>query len=78
MQIDPSSQSSGGQYLIKLSVPDHEKDGLYSGMYVNVFIPIKKVVTTGNINNTVLVPTSALINKDQLTGIYTICKLPAF
>lgn len=71
-QIDPSSQSSGGQYLIKLSVPDQEKDGLYSGMYVNVFIPHKKITTIDNVNNTVLVPTSALINKDQLTGIYTI------
>lgn len=72
-QISQSSQSSGGQYLIKISIPDNEKKGIYSGMYVNVNIPVKEIAkTTAAGENNILVPIESIINKDQLTGLYTI------
>ena len=72
-QINPSSQFTGGQYIIKVKIPDNEKTGLYAGMYVTVSIPVKEpavaVKTTGN---SVMVPLSSIEHKDQLTGLYTI------
>lgn len=70
-EISQSSQFTGGQYLIKINIPDNEKDGLYAGMYVNVAIPVAHADTTANAV-AVLVPKNALITKDQLTGLYTI------
>lgn len=72
-QISQSSQSSGGQYIIKISIPDSEKKQVYAGMYVNVNIPVKDPVQTASANeNNILVPAESIINKDQLTGLYTI------
>lgn len=65
-----STSSIGGQYTIKISLPANMHQSLYSGMYVNVFIPVKK--SPAGVNAQVLVPGSALVEKDQLTGIYTI------
>ncbi len=71
-QINQSSQFTGGQYLIKITIPDNEKLGLYAGMYASI-----SLVTTNNpkaitADNTVLVPVSSIENKNQLTGLYTI------
>lgn len=71
-QISMSSQFTGGQYLIKVSIPDNEKKGLYAGMYANVSIPVKQAVVQKNTGNAVLVPVTCIENKDQLTGLYTI------
>jgi RND family efflux transporter MFP subunit len=70
-EISPSSQFTGGQYLMKLSIPEKEKKELYAGMYVNVFIPVTGKTTKEN-TAAILVPLSSLVNKDQLTGVYTI------
>ncbi len=74
-EISPSSQLTGGQYEIKLSIPEKDKKDLYAGMYVNVFIPFsgdKKAGTPAAAEETVLVPTASLVQQDQLTGLYTI------
>lgn len=72
-QISQSSQSSGGQYIIKISIPDNEKKSVYAGMYVNVNIPVKGLVQTVSAGEDhILVPVESIINKDQLTGLYTI------
>lgn len=68
-EVSPSSQFSGGQYMIKVNIPDQEKTGLYSGMYVSVSIPVAKGSGGDAIT---LVPTSSIVYKDQLTGIYTL------
>jgi hypothetical protein len=68
-EISPSAQFSGGQYSIKVSLPENEKTGVYSGMYVTITI---HGIGTDTTNNNVLVPSSAIVNKDQLTGLYTI------
>ncbi len=71
-QINPSSQFSGGQYIIKLNIPDAYKKGLYAGMYATVTIPTTSVSTTSNNDNTIWVPLGSIIKKDQLTGLYSI------
>ncbi len=71
-QINQSSQFTGGQYIIKVSIPDNEKKGLYAGMYANVVIATKQTVVVKETTNSVLVPLSSIEHKDQLTGLYTI------
>lgn len=71
-EISPSSQFSGGQYLVKFSIPEKEKKDLYAGMYVNVSIPVSSGMETTQNDAVILVPVNSLIHKDQLTGLYTI------
>jgi RND family efflux transporter MFP subunit len=69
IQINPSSAFTGGQYIIKVNIPDKEKQGLYAGMYAGLSIDAEK---NKKPSNSVLVPVSAIVNKYQLTGLYTI------
>jgi RND family efflux transporter MFP subunit len=71
-QINQSSQYTGGQYIIKVAIPDKDKTGLYAGMYANVVIPLKEAVAVKVTGNSVMVPLSSIEHKDQLTGLYTI------
>jgi RND family efflux transporter MFP subunit len=71
-QINQSSANSGGQYLIKVNIPDNEKQGLFAGMYANIAIPLTQAVKTANSSEQVMIPVSAVEHKDQLTGLYTI------
>lgn len=68
-EINPSSQFTGGQYMVKITIPADQQKGLYSGMYVNAFIPTESKMET---TNAVMVPKSSIIHRDQLTGIYTV------
>lgn len=68
-EISPSSQFSGGQYRIKVNIPDSEKTGLYSGMYASVSIQASGKTTA---SNKLLIPFSAIIYRDQLAGLYTV------
>jgi RND family efflux transporter MFP subunit len=70
VQINPSSQFTGGQYMVKINIPENAKKDLYAGMFASVNIPVRD---TAQINNgSVLVPLSALVYRDELTGIYTV------
>ncbi|MBL0068308.1 MAG: efflux RND transporter periplasmic adaptor subunit [Chitinophagaceae bacterium] len=71
VQLNPSSQFTGGQYIVKISIPDDAKKDLYSGMFVNVSIPVKPGVARGT-ENKVMIPVSAIVNRDELTGVYTV------
>ncbi|MES1226054.1 MAG: efflux RND transporter periplasmic adaptor subunit, partial [Bacteroidota bacterium] len=71
-QVNPSSQFSGGQYNIKVSIPDTEKKGLYAGMYTTVFIPVKQPGINQLPANGVMVPLSSIEHKGQLTGLFTV------
>jgi RND family efflux transporter MFP subunit len=70
-QLNPSSQFTGGQYIVKISIPEGEKKSLYSGMFVNVSIPVahKTAISKPDV---VMVPQSAIVNRDELTGVYTV------
>lgn len=71
-QVNQSSQYTGGQYIIKVSIPDTEKNGLYAGMYANVSIEAKETLPVTTTGTSVMVPVASLVHKDQLTGLYTI------
>ena len=70
-QINQSSQFSGGQYIIKVSIPEAEKKGLYAGMYADLALSKPKATDSKEVSM-VTVPTSSIIKKDDLTGLYTI------
>jgi len=70
IQINPSSQFSGGQYIVKISIPGTAKKEVYAGMFASVSIPMKDI--RQDKNDVVLVPLSAIFNRDELTGIYTV------
>ena len=72
VQINPSSQYTGGQYIIKVNIADADKKGLYAGMYATISIPVKEPVAVTTNANAVMVPASSIEHKDQLTGLYTI------
>lgn len=71
-QINQSSQFTGGQYIVKISIPDAAKKDLYAGMYANVTIPLTKPQPSTAVSNAVLVPLTSIVQKDQLTGLYTV------
>ncbi|BDQ12909.1 efflux RND transporter periplasmic adaptor subunit [Sediminibacterium sp. TEGAF015] len=72
IQINPSSQFTGGQYIVKIGMPQAEMKNLYSGMYTKVLVPIKGNSSIDNANINITIPEQALVYKNQLTGIYTI------
>lgn len=69
-RISPSSQSTGGQYMVKITVPDSVQHALMSGMYVNAFIPLSVVRSDVQNEESFVVPESAIVYRDQLTGVY--------
>lgn len=71
-QINPSSQYTGGQYLVKIAIPAAAAKLVYAGMYVQVHleVPVKSVIQDAD--NAVMVPLQAIVNRDQLTGLYTV------
>ena len=70
-EISKSSANTGGQYMVKVNVSTSAN--LLSGMFVNVQFPFKNA---GKVNQdfqeSVMIPKSALVEKGQLTGVYTI------
>jgi RND family efflux transporter MFP subunit len=67
-EISPSA-NPGGRYTVKILLTEEGAKGLYSGMHVNAVIES----SASNVNaETILVPYSALVHKDQLVGIYTV------
>jgi len=72
-QINPSSQFTGGQYTVKLSVAATDSKQLYAGMYVHIKILKNRKAGNGNQDSgAVMIPVKAIVKRDQLTGIYTV------
>ncbi len=69
-EVSLSAKNTGGQYLVKIDL-DESDPSILSGMFVNVQFPVEKSEETTQ-KDIVLVPKSVLIQKGQLTGIYTI------
>jgi len=72
IQMSASSEYTGGQYIIKVAIPDNEKNGLYAGMYADISITDKNSTYSGTAGEAILVPLSSIVNRDQLTGLYTV------
>lgn len=68
-EVSTSSQNTGGQYLVKISLSNDQNIKLYSGMYVSTNFPVD-----ASDDNPVMVPESALVELGQLKGIYTVSK----
>lgn len=66
-EVSTSSQSSGGQYLVKieLNVPSNVK--LYSGMFIAASLP-----STSGQRPMITIPKSAIIQRGGLQGVYTV------
>ena len=69
-EISPSSIATGGQYVVKINLPQEAQNSLNAGMYANVNIVTKD--KSSATNNSVLIPLSAVDHIGQLDAIYTI------
>ena len=67
-EVSPSA-NPGGRYAVKILLAVNETQGLYPGMHVSAAIAS---ATNNESDETILVPNSALVHKDQLVGIYTV------
>jgi RND family efflux transporter MFP subunit len=70
IQINPSSQFTCGQYIVKISIPGTARKDIYAGMFASISIPVKDIRQVKD--DVTLVPLSAIVNRDELTGIYTV------
>lgn len=66
-EVSTSSKNTGGQYLVKITL-DKTDTKILSGMFTTVQFPVEKQTK----REMVLVPISAIVNRGQLTGIYTV------
>ncbi|TXD84436.1 efflux RND transporter periplasmic adaptor subunit [Subsaximicrobium wynnwilliamsii] len=66
-EISTSSKNTGGQYLVKIAL-DKTDVNILSGMFASVQFPVEKKAAT----EMVLIPTAAIINNGQLSGVYTV------
>ena len=66
-EVSTSARNTGGQYLVKV-VLDRTDSAILSGMYATVQFPIEGSANT----SALLVPNKAIVNRGELTGIYTV------
>lgn len=70
-EISPSSMGTGGQFVVKISVPKEAQNGLNAGMYANVIITTEGKPSIAT-NEIVLIPLSAILHIGQLDALYTV------
>jgi len=70
-EVSASSQFSGGQYPVKISIPASEQEHLYAGMYAQVHLPVKPTGDT-SWSHSLMIPINSIIRKNELAGVYTI------
>ncbi|TNJ41466.1 efflux RND transporter periplasmic adaptor subunit [Tamlana fucoidanivorans] len=66
-EVSTSAVQTGGQYLVKIGL-DKTKAKILSGMYATVQFPVERKTKSGM----VLIAKTAIINKGQLSGVYTV------
>lgn len=66
-EVSASSQQTGGQYLVT-AVLNENPEGLRSGMFATVNFPVE----SNGIEAAILIPVDAVVNRGQLSGIYTV------
>lgn len=71
IEISPSSIATGGQYVVKISLPQDAGNSLRAGMYANVTI-MTNDKTPATDNKAVLIPSDAVNHIGQLTALYTV------
>jgi RND family efflux transporter MFP subunit len=68
-QISNSSQSNSGLYMVKLMLKDWSKTKLYSGMHCKIVLNYSTNIKG---NKGIEIDSSAIVQKGQLKGVYTI------
>ena len=66
-EVSSSSKNTGGQYLVKVILEETEQP-VKSGMYTTVGFPIEQT----DQRDVLLIPSDILVNKGQLTGVFTV------
>lgn len=66
-EVSASSQQTGGQFLVT-AVLNEKPEGLKSGMFATVNFPVE----SNGIEGAILIPVNAVVNRGQLTGVYTV------
>ncbi len=66
-EVSTSAKNTGGQFLVK-AVLDKTDAKILSGMFATVQFPVEKTTKS----NMVLIPSQAIVNRGQLTGVYTV------
>ncbi|WP_243348696.1 efflux RND transporter periplasmic adaptor subunit [Parabacteroides sp. FAFU027] len=69
-ELSPSSQATGGQYVVKITIPANQQKELLSGMYANATVAGKS--TGSSQSGSIQVPVASIVNRDQLTGLYVV------
>lgn len=67
VELSSSSKNTGGQYRVKVALSETNAP-ILTGMYATVKFPI----STDNKVKAALIPMEAIINKGQLSGVYTV------
>lgn len=67
VEISTSAKNTGGQYMVKV-VLDKIDVNIMSGMYATVRFPVARIDTA----EIVIIPIKAIVDKGQLTGVYTV------
>ena len=67
-EVSTSTKNTGGQYLVKV-VLEQTDANLLSGMFASVQFPTEK---TSEENSPILIPTSAIIERGELRGVYVV------
>jgi len=65
-EVSTSAKNTGGQYLVKV-ILDKTEVKLLSGMFTSVQFPVAKASS-----NNILIPTSALVKRGELVGVYVV------
>lgn len=65
--VSASSQQTGGQFLVT-AVLKEKPEGLKSGMFATVNFPVE----SNGVEGAILIPVDAVVNRGQLTGVYTV------
>lgn len=65
--VSTSSQQTGGQFLVS-AVLTETFEGLKSGMFATVNFPVE----SNDVGGAIMIPIEAVVNRGQLTGVYTV------
>lgn len=69
-EVSASSQYSGGQYPVRISIPAADQKDLYAGMFAQISIAAPEGLA--HTQDAVMVPLSSIVRRNELAGIYTI------
>lgn len=70
--VSPSSAATGGQYLVKVMLPDSVQGKLFPGMYAHLFLPGKGGEEPGRVVPNPMVPREAIFYREQLSGVWVV------